>query len=264
MVEQTSRVTQVYLALRRAIIEQALEPGVKLPEDAIGEQFHVSRTIARRALELLAADELVEFRANRGASVISPTLEQAHDLFAVRIDIEKIVARRICGKLSKDDVARLKKHVEQEDRALRNNSPDYIRLAAHFHALLAEMSESQLLLRYINQLIWQSALILRLHGKPRWHTCNVQEHLDLIAVLESGDKARADRLLSAHLESVLTRALEGATIDGEPKLGEVLSRYSLQSLNGRAEAERQKRRATMPNKTSARAKTGPHVQRRAP
>jgi hypothetical protein len=60
-VEQASRVTQVYLALRRAIIEQALEPGAKLPDDAIGEQFDVSRTIARRALELLVADELWNF-----------------------------------------------------------------------------------------------------------------------------------------------------------------------------------------------------------
>src|SRR5690348_6503895 len=127
MVEQISRVNQIHLALRRAIIEQALEPGAKLPEDAIGEQFDVSRTIARRALELLAAEELVEFRPNRGASVVSPTLEQARDLFAVRIDIERIVTQRICGKLSKSDVARLKKHVADEDKALRTNRPDYIR-----------------------------------------------------------------------------------------------------------------------------------------
>jgi DNA-binding GntR family transcriptional regulator len=262
MVEQTSRVSQIHFALRRAIIEQALEPGAKLPEDTIGEQFHVSRTIARRALELLAAEELVEFRPNRGASVVSPTLEQAHDLFAVRIDIERIVGRRICGKLSRADVARLNKHVANEELALRHNRPDYIRLAAYFHVLLAELSGSPQLLRYITQLVWRSALVLRLHGRPQWHTCNVQEHLDLIAALEAGDKSRTDRLLTAHLESVLTRALEGGTIEGEPKLGEVLSRYSSQSAISKVEATNRKKRGAIHGKVPALVGK-PHVQREA-
>jgi DNA-binding GntR family transcriptional regulator len=229
MSEQTSRVSQIHLALRRAIVEQALEPGAKLPEDAIGEQFQVSRTIARRALELLAADELVEFRLNRGASVVSPTLEQARDLFAVRIDLERIVSQRICGKLSKPDVAKLERHVAQEERALRRNRPEYIRLAAYFHVLLAELSGSAHLLRYMTQLVWRSALVLRLYGRPQWHVCNVQEHRDLIAALELGDRGRSDRLLTAHLQSVLTQALEGAKIEGEAKLRDVLSRYSAET-----------------------------------
>jgi DNA-binding GntR family transcriptional regulator len=259
MAGQTSRVDEIHLALRRAIIEQALEPGAKLPEDAIGEKFHVSRTIARRALELLAAEELVEFRPNRGAAVVSPTLEQTRDLFAVRIDIERIVAQRICGKLSKADVARLKRHVADEDKALSRNLPDYIRLAAYFHVLLAELSGSPQLLRYVTQLVWRSALVLRLHGRPRWHTCNVQEHLDLIRALESGDKPRADRLLTVHLESVLTRALEGATIEGEARLGEVLSYYSSQAAPAKAEPTSRKKRDAIHGKVARTGQQVPHA-----
>ena len=36
MVEQTSRVSQIHLALRRAIIEQALEPGAKASAIRLG------------------------------------------------------------------------------------------------------------------------------------------------------------------------------------------------------------------------------------
>ena len=39
------RAESVYRALRRAIIEQALKPGMKLPEDSIGERLGVSRTL---------------------------------------------------------------------------------------------------------------------------------------------------------------------------------------------------------------------------
>jgi hypothetical protein len=44
------RAGSIYRTLRHAIIEQALAPGAKLPEDAIGERFGASRTIVRSAL----------------------------------------------------------------------------------------------------------------------------------------------------------------------------------------------------------------------
>ena len=65
----SDKVGVICRALRRAIIEQALEPGAKLPEDSLGERFGVSRTIARHALGQLAAEGLVELRRNRIAVV---------------------------------------------------------------------------------------------------------------------------------------------------------------------------------------------------
>ncbi len=46
---KTPRAQSVYRALRRAILEQALRPGMKLPEDSIGEELGVSRTLVRDA-----------------------------------------------------------------------------------------------------------------------------------------------------------------------------------------------------------------------
>ena len=71
------KVGTICRALRRAIIEQALEPGTKLPEDALGERFGVSRTIARQALGQLAAEGLVELRRNRIAVVETPSWPRA-------------------------------------------------------------------------------------------------------------------------------------------------------------------------------------------
>jgi DNA-binding GntR family transcriptional regulator len=46
--QPADRGAAIYKALWHAIIEQALQPGAKLPEDAIGEKFGASRTIVRR------------------------------------------------------------------------------------------------------------------------------------------------------------------------------------------------------------------------
>ena len=227
--EERTRAEIIHAALRRAIIEQALEPGAKLSEDMVGESFGVSRTIARRALELLAAEDLVEFKPNRGAFVARPTLEEGRDLFGVRIDLERVVVRRLAGTMAQEDLARLKAMVEREHHAHHHALPDYIRLAAEFHCVLGEMTGSAVLARLLTQLVWRSALVLRLYGKPRWDSCNIQEHLDLIDALSLGDADRADRLMLQHLNSVLLRALgdDERVRDSEP--GEVLLRYARQA-----------------------------------
>src|ERR1700752_4156277 len=104
----------IYRALRHAIIEQALEPGAKLPEDAIGERFGASRTIVRYALGQLAAEGLVELRRNRGAVVATPSWEEARDIFDIRLGLERLVMSRLVGRLDTAQIAQLREHVDDE------------------------------------------------------------------------------------------------------------------------------------------------------
>src|ERR1044072_3592364 len=94
----------IYRALRHAIIEQALAPGAKLPEDAIGERFGASRTIVRAALGQLAAEGLVELRRNRGATVATPAWEEARDTFDVRLGVEGLVMARRAARRTAEGV----------------------------------------------------------------------------------------------------------------------------------------------------------------
>ncbi len=101
----SDKVGVICRALRRAIIEQALEPGAKLPEDSLGERFGVSRTIARHALGQLAAEGLVELRRNRIAVVATPSWQEARDAFDIRMELERLVVRQLAGKLTKSQIA---------------------------------------------------------------------------------------------------------------------------------------------------------------
>ena len=49
---------RVYGGLRRAIIEQAIPPGTKLPEGEVAARFGGSRTVVRAAFGRLIADAL--------------------------------------------------------------------------------------------------------------------------------------------------------------------------------------------------------------
>jgi DNA-binding GntR family transcriptional regulator len=197
----------VYQALRRAIIEQALEPGAKLPEDAIGERFGVSRTLVRHALGRLAGEGLVELRRNHGAAVAKPSWDEARDIFAVRVGLERLVVSSLASQLTAEQAARLRRHVKEEEAARGSNEPLSIRLAGEFHILLADMTGNGLLARYVAEVASRSGLILALYGRPHSSECAVSEHRAIIDALEAGDAKRANTCMQEHLDAVAGRAL---------------------------------------------------------
>lgn len=197
----------VYDGLRRLIIEQALVPGARLPEDAIASRFGVSRTIVRSALDRLAAEGLVNRLNNRGARVASPSVEEGADLFALRGAVEGLVVARLVGHLTDAAAAQLRDHVEREHSAQGAGTPEAIRLAGEFHVLLAELTGSAALTRSVSDLVSRCSLVLA--GGPRPHSsdCAISEHLDLIERLRSGPAHVAGTAMAQHLRAVASRAL---------------------------------------------------------
>jgi DNA-binding GntR family transcriptional regulator len=222
----SERAAAIYRALRHAIIEQALEPGAKLPEDAIGERFGVSRTLVRHALGQLAAEGLVELRRNRGAAVARPSWDEARDIFDVRRGLERLVVLRLAGQLTPDQVARLEAHVAQEETARGTNEPLSIRLAGEFHIVLAEMTGNALLARYISEVTSRSGLILALYGRPHSSECAVSEHRAIIEALARNDAERAATVMDQHLQAVADRALIQTKAEKRRDLRDVLDAYA--------------------------------------
>src|ERR1700760_1463896 len=95
MTKKSTRVDFACKALRQAIIEQALPPGTKLPEDELGARFGMSRTLVRAALAQLQSEGLVDAPPRRTATTAKPTLEQAKEVFEVRRTLERAVVRLV-------------------------------------------------------------------------------------------------------------------------------------------------------------------------
>ena len=222
----SDRVATIYRALRHAIIEQALAPGAKLPEDAIGERFGASRTIVRHVLGQLAAEGLVELRHNRGAAVATPSWDEARDIFDVRLALERLIVARLAGRLTAEQIKRLKAHVDDEERARGIDEPLSIRLATEFHILLAEMTGSPVLTRYVSEVASRCGLTLALYSRPHSSECAVSEHRAVIAALAAGEVARATAVMDEHLEAVAGRALILSRPPRERDIKDILARYA--------------------------------------
>lgn len=219
-----TRSDAVYYSLRRAIIEQALRPGMKLPEDAIGEQLRVSRSIVRSALVRLNAEGLVDIRPNKGASIAEPSLEEARDIFSLRRCLEREVVSRLARRMSPADVKKLEAHVAEERKAARSPGPLAMRLAGEFHILLAEMTGSKPLVRYVSEIVSRCSLIMALYSRPHSSECAVDEHMQIIAALRKHDPDRATRVMERHLGAVEERA-QFRDQNGTSDIRSILSGY---------------------------------------
>ncbi len=228
-----TRAQAVHAALRRAIVEQALMPGDRLPEDAIARSFGVSRTVVRAALAQLQAEGLAQLRAHRGAEVARLSLAEAQDIFDMRRCLEVEAATRLARQASEADCARLDSHIAAEELEAAGDTARSIRLAGEFHVLLAELAGNHVLLGYVADLVSRSSLILAQYGRPHSPECGVREHRDIVAALRARDPARAATLMRRHLDDVAARALLHEPPPRARDLGAILDQYSTGATLGR-------------------------------
>jgi DNA-binding GntR family transcriptional regulator len=154
MSKKSSRVDFACRAMRQAIIEQALPPGTKLPEDELGTRFGMSRTLVRAALAHLQSEGLVDAPPRRTATTAKPTLDEAKEVFEVRRMLEREVVRLVIARWRPQFGAELEGHVREEEAARKAGEGRVsIRLAGEFHIKLGEMSGNNLLRRYLGEVV---------------------------------------------------------------------------------------------------------------
>jgi len=227
MTAPSPRVDLAYQTLRQAILEQALRPGDKLPEDEIGAHFGMSRTLARAVLVRLNGEGLVDLKRKRTATVAKPTLEEARAVFEVRRALEAEVVRLVIERWKPEFGAELEGLIREEDEArARNDHAVSVRLAGEFHIRLAERAGNPLLLRYISEVVSRCSLIMALYALPHSSDCAVNEHHELLDAFRAGDVGRAVDLMGRHVAGVERRALPSEEENGPASLSDILGRYA--------------------------------------
>lgn len=186
-----------------AIADQRLRAGTKLGEQALSDLFDCNRAQVRRALATLTAYQVVEHHPNRGAFVATPTPDDARNVFQARRAIEAVICRNAARHATSDDIAAIRDHLREEDRASgQDNRPNAVRLSRGFHLLLARIGRNPVLARYLEELTMQTSLIIGLYAKGHSTLCAQDEHARIADAIAAGDEAGAQALLDTHLRHI--------------------------------------------------------------
>ena len=190
-------------AITTAIVERRLMPGTKLAEQKIADIFQVSRTIVRQALNQLSRDHLVTLEPARGAFVATPSIEEARQVFQVRVMLEGAMVRQLCACITEQQISTLRTHLQQEREAVaRIDVPGRTRLLADFHMVLARMLGNQVLADLLADLLSRSSLISLMYQSTHSAQHSQDDHVRLVDALEKRDARAAVRLMEQHITSV--------------------------------------------------------------
>lgn len=192
---------QVADTLRDMIVRGELAAGSRVVERVLCERLNVSRTPMREALKLLEADGLIEISQNRGARVMSLTVQEARYLFEVIAELEGLAAERAvraADRAALDDLedlhARMLCHYAAQDK------DPYFDLNSRIHETIVQLSGNPVL---VNS---HAALMLRARrgryvailDPARW-TESVGEHEALMEAFRRRDPEGARAVWQTHL-----------------------------------------------------------------
>lgn len=193
---------RVYQALMQAILKGKLGPGEHLVEQALADQFGVSRMAVREAIRKLANDGLVEVIPNRGTFTLRFNSEDIVEIFDLRAILEKLAVRRITERGRRSDLALLEdvvdemKEVEQTEDRVAAATVD-----TKFHQKLAELSGYRRLSRFWRSMSAQITMVVYNSSSYYPAIGNLAErHQQIIDVMRSGDADAAADAIVRHIQ----------------------------------------------------------------
>jgi len=187
-------------ALSLAIHAHKIAPGTKLGEDELAEIYGVSRTVVRAALQTLAHIKLVDIRRNRGASVASPSIKEAHEVFEARELLEPRTASSAAMYATPSDILLLERHISDEHKALDAADPGRaLYLSGLFHTEIARIAQQATIAGFIETLIARSSLVIAMYWRRESALCEKHAHHALVQALADKDGQQAEELMRSHL-----------------------------------------------------------------
>jgi len=205
--------------LRDQIIRGEIPEGAQLRQDAIANQYHVSRIPVREALRQLDAEGLITIVPNRGAVVPALSPDDVEELFSIRALLEPEVLKLSIPHLTEEDFS-------EADAVLRNyvnelRRDDHVsawgRLNWQFHSILYSRANQPRFMAIIRNVNNSGERYTRLqlyltHGMKRAN----EEHHQILEFCRQREVVQACTLLRQHIQYAsesLKQALEQKRTD---------------------------------------------------
>ena len=187
---------RVYGVLKYRVLTCALTPGQRLNEKELADEFKISRTPLREALNRLAQEKLLARVPYRGYAVAPVTPEDIHNLCEVRLILESGAAALAAERATPEELERL---VQYQTLAYtpgdRNTYAGYLKSNSIFHRELARASHNERLESMVMAVLDELQRPLYLGLDVGLDTeAATQEHVLLVEAVRNHDSERARAL----------------------------------------------------------------------
>ena len=139
-------VDQAYDHILQGILSGELEPGMRVPAEAVADILGISRMPVRDALRRLEGDGAIMIFANRGAAVSQFSGEEISQLIEMQAVLEGLAARKALSHIDEDgfeELDRLKSQMERQ----ANDLSKWMHCHDNFHNFITRLSRRPMLMQ---------------------------------------------------------------------------------------------------------------------
>jgi len=208
-------VVQVHEQLRTAILSGDVRPGAKTSQAELARDMEVGRTPLREAIRMLQTEGLIVTEPNRRVVIASLSIEDAEELYLVRIALEVAAARVTLPQLTEADFAELEGYMAQMTHLAGGGPPSLALFRAPHRAFHERFvgGAGRRSTRLVAELFDHSERYRRVYGSinPVEYDKRAAEHRAMLDAAIAGDgDALADALAAHYVATALlvTSALD--------------------------------------------------------
>ncbi|MCI0520664.1 MAG: GntR family transcriptional regulator [Chloroflexi bacterium] len=217
---------EVFNTLKERIIHWEYSPAHRLTEEELSEEFGVSRSPVREALQMLVENNLVAKEPYKGYTVRQPDMKEIQDLYEVRQALELFIVEWLAVN-SMDDAEWTALHMTWTNitQELPLESDDFARHDEAFHEKLAECTGNQAIAHYLHNVNERLHFIRMTDITTPARLCaTCEQHLSILDCIRRGDVETARLSMKMNIE--------GGRQKVEQAVKEALTRSFLHLLRG--------------------------------
>ncbi|GGX63998.1 GntR family transcriptional regulator [Tateyamaria omphalii] len=195
------RADQIAASLEQLVFSGEFRDGERLDELRLAEQFHVSRTPIREALQVLVTSGLAEQVPRRGVFIRQPGPVELMEMFETMAEIEAVCGRLAAMRITDEDLEALTAANDRCLQAARESDPDgYYAENEMFHQIIYRAAANSFLekqaLHLQNRLKAYRRIQLRFRGRLDQ---SMSEHSKILHALKEGNAEKAASVLRSHV-----------------------------------------------------------------
>lgn len=195
------RANQIAEALEQLVFAGEFQDGERLDEVKLAEQFHVSRTPIREALQVLVSSGMAVQIPRRGVFIRQPGPVELMEMFETMAEIEGVCARLAATRMTDLDLAELEAANNRCKHAIEETDYDRYYLENEtFHQIIYRGATNGFLekqaLQLQNRLKAYRRIQLRFRGRL---TQSMGEHSQVLNALRDGNAEKAAEALRSHV-----------------------------------------------------------------
>ncbi len=194
---------RVYEQVRNQISVGAHRVGDRLTEGALAEQFGVSRTPVREALQRLASEGFVELSPHAGALVKGWSQRDVREVFEIRAHLESMAAGLAARYATAEDVALLESYCDTMKLLSQKRMRDVPKISEQnraFHAEILRIAGNRRMADVALNLMDLGFLVRSFTKFDQAHILrSSSDHFGLIEAIRHRDERWAEAIMRSHI-----------------------------------------------------------------